>query len=260
MWGTLLKNAAALASEQASSLVGRVDEFASQGISTASQLLEKLDNLGNEEDKDASEEQEEDETHSPHSVPSESLSITPPSQSLQSLDSPADHPVEQAETEAVLTPPADDENVVHETTKEVSEANLTLLEHSLEASTVDSTPAAASALTTKSTDLKKYQHRIRKLEKEKAALEEETSNLQIAVVSISRELQEALSTNRKDHEREEWHKEKEDLMNRINQLEEKLTNDRHLREQVTSQQQLALSLLQEEKVTILSLWTEIFVA
>ncbi len=238
MWGAFIKNAAALATD-AQSIVGRVDEIASQGLSSASQFLERLDGLGNAEGEEIGEDREENSVEDKQKSDvvanevqgslSTSVSVYSDRSSGSSLNplplSGSLHTATHFEDDFSSAIPniettlsAHSKSTIEQTKKnpvEVKQSSYPSSKPSLSATT----PQTAEIDTPQpKTDSKKYQRLIRKLEKEKTQLEEDTSNLQLSVATLSKELQAAvISVNSSQQERFQLESERELLKNDLTQ-------------------------------------------
>eukprot|EP01031_Cornospumella_fuschlensis_P030301 gene30301-36613_t len=210
MWGNFIKNAAALATEQAQSIVGN-----------ASQFLERLDGIG------ASMEDEEGQQDSVTEVESDKMSDLDGAVSNHSV--PTTSPVERQIGQRSSSPDVSD---LQDSASRQNESLSGPKKSAMSAAPVSPSRTAEPVLiqssdsldahqpTNKPADVKKYQARIRKLEKEKSELEQQASELQLSVASLSKELQSALAEK---PSRDDLH-DRQDLLDQIASLKEDQEN------------------------------------
>lgn len=196
MWGNFIKSAAALATEQAQSIVGN-----------ASQFLERLDGIGatleDEEGQENTVESESDKASDlDGAVDTHSVSTTSPVERIATTHQSGDHSdadASQSFTSELSTPAVS--SVPKKSTKMAKPATPPLPQAAESAAVLQSSDSLDTLQTagSKNVDVKKYQARIRKLEKEKGELEQQTSELQLSVATLSKELQSAMSRNPTDN-------------------------------------------------------------
>ncbi len=181
MWGSFLKNAAALATEQAQSIVGNVNELTTKGLASATNLLETLDGLGENVLEEDSE-----ETSNQNETLEESEAIT----QSETLNHSNNHFNQKP---SGLSPIG---SVPEEVFKEVDSSHerlspqpsadtLTLL--SSNASTNNEAPNQAK-YTKAVAELKRYKKQWKESERERQHLEQENDELKISVATLSKEL------------------------------------------------------------------------